>query len=257
MEVLMAMLRGYGMFLVDKILPTVPSRQNMLCVSRMSMHWDIDDLTGKLDERNYTYDHAVAENIRAMGHHFTSNEFFNLLGFKNYEDMDIDAVDGASIMHDLNTPVPEELHKRFDFVVENGTLEHIFDIKTAISNIAQMVSVGGVVSHGSPLDALNHGFYNFSINFFNDFYRANGFTDMEFYIVRYSSKWRKNQSVYVVNQAYTHDEFSFNPDIYKTDMDKAYIACRATKVEHVAEIRSPIQAAYDRDLKISSRLNDW
>ena len=226
-------------------------------MSEFNTLWDIDDLIGKLDERNYAYDHAVAEKIRAMDHRFTSNEFFTLLGFKKYEDMDIDAVDGASIMHDMNTPVPEELHNRFDFVVENGTLEHLFDIKTAISNIARMVRVGGIVSHGSPLDALNHGFYNFSINFFNDFYRANGFTDLEFYIVRYSSNWRHNQNVHVENLPYTHDEFLFNPDIYKTDMDKAYIACRATKVEHVAKIRSPIQAAYDRELQISSRLNDW
>ncbi|MBT3765370.1 MAG: hypothetical protein HOB79_04425 [Rhodospirillaceae bacterium] len=253
----MAMLAGYGLFLIDKILPTVPSRANMLSLSRMSIGWDVDDLLTNLNQRNQEYDGAILEQIRSMGGRFSSKEFFELLGFKKYDDLDFDDSEGATIIHDMNTPVPEALHNCFDFVFENGTLEHIFDIKTAISNVARMVKVGGVVSHGSPLDAFNHGFYNFSINFFNDFYRANGFDDLEFYVVRYSSNWRHNQKVNVEALPYTFDEFSFDPGMYTSELNKAYIACRAQKTEHVSKIISPVQAAYDRNKGHQSLLTKW
>lgn len=250
----MAIIGGYALFLIESVLPAVLSRRNMLSISRMSIGWDIDDLTKHLDKLGLSYDKDMVNKIRAMNSRYSGKEFFRLLGFEDYEDLDFDPSEGASIIHDMNTPVPKDLHDRFDFVFENGSIEHIFDIKTAISNIAHMVKVGGVVSHGSPLDAFNHGFYNFSINFFNDFYRANGFTDLTFFIVRYASDWQINQRVHVEAIPYTHEEFYFKPEVYQSPLDKAYIACLARKIEHVAVIRTPTQAAYDHKLNLSSRL---
>ena len=229
----------------------------MLGISRMSISWNIEDLIGHLDRLGHPHDKKTAEKIRAMNSRYSGKEFFELLGFERYDDLDFDSSEGATIQHDMNTPVPERLHNKYDFIFENGTIEHIFDIKTAMGNIARMARVGGGVSHGSPLDAFNHGFYNFSINFFNDFYRANGFTDLKFFIVRYASDWRKNQNTSVEAVPYTHEEFYVKPEVYKGSLDKAYIACFARKAKDVAEIVTPIQAAYDRSLGLSSRLNRW
>lgn len=250
----MAMLAGYGTFFLEAVLPHLSARESALCVARMSVTWDADDLRGHLRRLGVSYDESLLDEIRARGHYFSTREFFGLLGFRCFDDIDFDSSQGVSIIHDLNTPVSEELHGRYDLVFENGTIEHIFDIKTAIGNIAHMVKVGGHVCHGSPLDAYNHGFYNFSINFFNDFYRANGFSDLKFFLVRYSSNWHENQSVLAEPLEYTHEEFYVNPEMNQSDHDKMYISCLAKKVEHVEETRIPIQAAYDTSLDLESRL---
>ncbi len=221
----------------------------------MSLGWGVDDLMKHLNRLGVSYDKEMVEKIRAKNNRYFGEDFFKLLGFEDYEDLDFDSSEGASIIHDMNTPVPEDLHDRFDFVFENGSIEHFFDIKTAISNVARMVKVGGMVSHGSPLDAFNHGFYNFSMNFFNDFYKANGFTDLTFYIVRYASDWRSDQTAIFEEVPYNHEDFFFDKKVYETSLEKSYIACLARKVEHVAEIKTPIQAAYNHQQNLSSRLN--
>jgi hypothetical protein len=250
----MAMLAGYGTFLLEAVLPQVPSRRNMLGVARMAVTWNVDHLVEQLSRLGITYDSRVVDEIRARNHMFTTAEFFRLVGFERYDDIDLDDSEGVTIVHDMNTPVPADLHERYDFVFENGTIEHIFDLKTAMGNIAHMVRTGGWVSHGAPLDALNHGFYNFSINFFNDFYRANGFDDLQFYLVRYAANWHQNQNVLVEPLGYTHEEFYFSPEMYSSEFNKTYIACLARKVEHVVPVRTPTQASYDPAAGLDSRL---
>lgn len=250
----MAMLAGYGVFLMETVLPRVQTRRSVLSVARMAMTWDAGALRGELERLKIDYDAAVLEKIRAQGHHFSTQEFFQLLGFESYDDIDIDASEGVSIVHDLNIPSPASLHNRYDLVSENGTIEHLFDIKTAMGNIAHMVKVGGHVCHGSPLDAFNHGFYNLSINFFNDFYRANGFTDLEFFLIRYATNWHENQNVMVERVEWTHEEFYINPEIYQQPLNKFYVSCTARKEKHVEPTVTPIQAAYDPRLGLDSRL---
>ncbi len=92
-----------------------------------------------------------------MNDRYTGEELFRLVGFEEYTDVDFDASE-VKIIHDFNQPIPEDWHCQYDYVFENGTIEHIFDVKQAIFNVAQLVSVGGYVSHASPLDAFNHGF---------------------------------------------------------------------------------------------------
>lgn len=252
----MAIIAGYGLFLLQHVLPKVHQRDRMLGISRMSMGWNIDNLRQHLDQLGVTYDTHLLEQIR-QGGAYSGAEFFKLLGFEHYEDIDFDASEGATIVHDMNTPLPPQHSEQYDFVFENGTLEHIFDVCQAISNIAQTVKVGGLVSHGSPLDAFNHGFYNFSVNFFNDFYLANGFSEMEFYLIRYAANWHANQNVLVERFNYTHEEFYIDPQVYSSEHNKMYVACIARKVEHVSPRRIPVQAAYDRSKNLSSRLNSW
>lgn len=251
----MAMLAGYGTFFLEAMLPEIPTRGRVLSVARMAVTWDADDLRGHLERLGVSYDKAVLRKIRDAGHMFSTEEFFRLLGFRDYQDIDLDESERTSLVHDLNSPVPTNLHEQFDLVFENGTIEHIFDIKTAMGNIAHMVKTGGHVCHGSPLDAFNHGFYNFSINFFHDFYRANGFVDLRFFLVRYASDWHSNQRVIAERLDYTHEEFYISPEIYQSDFDKMYVACLARKAEHLVETRVPQQAGYDPELGLDSRLN--
>src|SRR4029079_542898 len=92
-----------------------------------------------------------------------SEPLFEILGAKNVQSMDFSSYENASIIHDLNNPVPKDLHKKFTCVVDGGTLEHIFNFPVAIKSCMQMLSVGGHFIGISPVNnQMGHGFYQFS-----------------------------------------------------------------------------------------------
>lgn len=93
-----------------------------------------------------------------------SDSFFaEFLGTTTLEILDNSAYEGATIVHDLNSPVPPELCGRFDAVVDAGTLEHVFNFPIAVSNLMQMTKVGGTLFIMVPANSLcGHGFYQFS-----------------------------------------------------------------------------------------------
>ncbi len=77
--------------------------------------------------------------------------------------MDFSSYEGATLLHDLSTPVAKELHRAFDVVIEAGTIEHVFDIKTALANVMEMVSIGGTLFISTPANNFcGHGFYQLS-----------------------------------------------------------------------------------------------
>jgi hypothetical protein len=89
--------------------------------------------------------------------------FKEVIGVGTLETVDASAYEGASIVHDLNQPVPQELWERFDAVVEAGSLEHVFNFPVAIANLMKMVKVGGSVFLTTVANNLcGHGFYQFS-----------------------------------------------------------------------------------------------
>lgn len=109
-----------------------------------------------------------------VGH---AEELFEYLGATNVESMDISSYEGCTIVHDLNNPVPEYLHDQFDTIVDGGTIEHIFDVKTMFENIKTMLKVNGTfISITTANNFVNHGFYQFSPElFFTVFSREAGY----------------------------------------------------------------------------------
>jgi hypothetical protein len=112
------------------------------------------------------------------GYSVDQSVLFSLLGYDEVESIDVSPYEGAAIIHDLNTPIPESLHERFDLVVDGGCAEHILSVKDAFFNIMKMLKPGGSVIHHSPtIGFWNHGFYQFSPTLFFDFYKENGFVN--------------------------------------------------------------------------------
>jgi hypothetical protein len=128
---------------------------------------------------------------RKNGHspYITNSAFFKYLGFSEINSLDYSDYDGSNILFDLNNSVlPDDLHERFDFVLDGGTLEHIFNTPHALSHIISMCKVGGRIMHISPSsNQVNHGFYSFSPTLFFDFYHSNNFTFHRFYLVKLSA----------------------------------------------------------------------
>jgi SAM-dependent methyltransferase len=99
------------------------------------------------------------------------------LDVSELEVLDHSAYEGASIIHDLNVPVPERLHEQFDVVIDSGTLEHVFNLPVAIASCMRLVKAGGTLFLSTPANNMcGHGFYQVSPElFFRLFKDANGF----------------------------------------------------------------------------------
>jgi len=79
------------------------------------------------------------------------------------ETLDYSDYEGATVVHDMNTPIPERLRERFDAVIEAGSLEHVFQFPVAIQNLMRMTKTGGNVFLTTVANNLcGHGFYQFS-----------------------------------------------------------------------------------------------
>ena len=108
--------------------------------------------------------------------------FFEMLGVQEYVDIDKFDWDEPVLQHDLNLPVPAELHDRFNLVLDGGAAEHVFDVRQVMANMVAMTRVGGSVVHIASLRP-DHGFYSFSPCFFFDFYKTNGFDECVCYVL--------------------------------------------------------------------------
>lgn len=120
------------------------------------------------------------------GKNTSDTAFFGLLGLGDVLAVDYSAFESAEVVHDLNQPVPSELRNRFGLVVDGGTIEHVFDVRQCLSNIAAMLKPGGRVVHMAPANNyVNHGFYQFSPTFFFDYYAANRFRALRAMLVEH------------------------------------------------------------------------
>lgn len=101
---------------------------------------------------------------------------FHALGFDALDALDASDFEGAAVVHDLNHPVPEALHGRYDLVFNGGTLEHVFNVPVALASVHALLKVGGRAVHLAPVSNLiDHGFYSFSPTLLYDYYSANGY----------------------------------------------------------------------------------
>lgn len=143
-------------------------RQNLALIPR--------DL-GRL-AREFSFDPARLTSVQpASSLVYVEPLFTELLKASAVESLDASTYEGATHVHDMNAPLPENLRGRFDTVLEAGSLEHIFNFPTAIKNLMQALKVGGSLFIQTPANNyFGHGFYQFSPElFFRALSPENGF----------------------------------------------------------------------------------
>ena len=99
------------------------------------------------------------------------------MGATSVDSLDYAAYEGATVLHDLNQPLPEELKDQWDTVIDSGTIEHVFDFPQAMRTYMELVKPGGsLILMTTANNFFGHGFYQFSAElFFRIFTRENGF----------------------------------------------------------------------------------
>lgn len=96
-----------------------------------------------------------------------SDALFRRLGARTVDSMDISDFEGATLIHNLNRPLPPETAGGFSVVFDGGTLEHVFNCTTALASYMALPRVGGHLMIAVPSNnEMGHGFYQFSPEFF-------------------------------------------------------------------------------------------
>ena len=181
----------------------------------------------------------------AAGNFVHARTFFEMMGIKEYSDLDKYEDDAPCILHDLNTPVPAELEGKFNLIIDGGTMEHIFDVRQVIENVVRMCKESGWVIHLTPSsNYVDHGFYSFSPCFFYDCYQANGFGEFVCYILQVNPKNLSEPSPYF--------EYRYGMDMRGLlDPDRQIVVFfAAKKLRPSGRLVIPTQGAYESSAKI-------
>jgi hypothetical protein len=130
---------------------------NTLQLGRQGMHTDVRSLGQALAVSRISADAAmIAQNEY-------SEAFFSALGATCISSLDLSDFEGATIIHDLNQPIPVGLSQRFSVVHDGGTLEHVFNFPQALKNCMEMVRVGGYFTQViGANNFMGHGFWQIS-----------------------------------------------------------------------------------------------
>ena len=87
----------------------------------------------------------------------------NHLGFGKIDSFDFSTFENPTHVHDFNKTIPPDFERRYDLVVDGGSLEHIFNFPIALRNSMRMVAPNGVFAAITPCNNhCGHGFYQFS-----------------------------------------------------------------------------------------------
>ena len=137
----------------------------------------------KLREENRTL--STFRGAREKGE-ISDEMLFQALGFDELRSLDANVFEGADFAFDLNTTgIVEAIGEPFDWVLDCGTMEHVFHVPNVFRNIFDAVKVGGWAVQITPCNNMvDHGFYQVSPMLFFQYYLDNGYEDVKCMIMR-------------------------------------------------------------------------
>lgn len=133
-----------------------------LMLGRQEMHGDAQKFSIAARECGFKLDDEVILAFLDQKPAY-AEPFLAALGATSIDSMDAASYEDATIIHDLNVPLPAELKNRFSMVFDGGTIEHVFNFPIAMKNSMELVRVGGhLIQITTANNHMGHGFYQFS-----------------------------------------------------------------------------------------------
>ena len=154
----------------------VAKRGNILTLGRQGIHTPPNVVDSLLDKYGLPY-------LKGRYVWGWSEPLFEGLGFTAVDSLDYSAYEGASRIHNMNTALIAPV-KRYDYVYDGGTIEHVFNTPQVCENIINSLEVGGIFCSVTCNNNLSgHGIYQFSPEFFlSAFSPKYGMEILELYI---------------------------------------------------------------------------
>jgi hypothetical protein len=176
---------AHGMRFLEYVLRANGPMKATLTVGRQALdvpEREVRDYLGMTASREYAVSRYIDDLLVA--------EF----GATSVASLDASSYEDATYVRDLNLEL-EPNFPQFDTIIDAGTLEHVFDVRTGFGNINHCCKVDGQIVHILPANNfVGHGFYQFSPEFFYSLYsEARGFADTEVYLAdlgRLNAWWK-------------------------------------------------------------------
>lgn len=112
------------------------------------------------------------------------NTLFALFEVASLDSIDRSDYENATILHDLNQPIPEELKEKFDYLIDGGVLDHLINIGTAMENMGSMLKLGGRIFGWDVSTNCTVGSYCvFTPAFFFDWFAINNYENCRTFMV--------------------------------------------------------------------------
>lgn len=118
---------------------------------------------------------------------YCDNVLRSFFGASSVDSVDMSDFEDATILHDMNQPIPDAQTGLFDTLIDAGCLEHVFSINTALQNCSRLIREGGQILHVLPANNFcGHGFWQFSPELFFSLYSPeNGYEQTEVFVSDY------------------------------------------------------------------------
>lgn len=144
--------------------------------------------------------------------------FLQDLGFESIDSIDNSSYENATIIHNMNNPITNDFRK-YDFILDGGTIEHIFNTPQVCENIINLLNIDGIYLSITPNNNQSgHGIYQFSPEFYlSAFSSKYGMEVQELYIAKAGSGIESWVNVNAFNQngcGRNMSKFEGNEDVY-------------------------------------------
>jgi hypothetical protein len=168
--------------------------------------------------------------------------FLKDLGFESVESIDNSSYEGASTIHNMNNPILNDFAK-YDFVLDLGTIEHVFNAPQVCENIINLLNIGGVYLSVTPNNNMSgHGMYQFSPEFYlSAFSKKYGMEIQELYIAKVGSGIEQWINVNSYGNGRNTSKFDGNEEVYIIAIIKKISDDRENLI-----LNSPNQFSYEQ-----------
>jgi len=209
---------------------------NILTLGRQQIHISPNEINNSLNKYNFN------ELINKFNYYEYSENFFRqLLNGNCVDSIDNSNYENANIIHNMNLPYISS--KKYQYIYDGGTIEHIFNIPQVIENVINMLDIDGLfVSVTCNNNLSGHGMYQFS---------------PEFFLSSLNKKYGMKIEAIYIGKVHTGFEEWIDVNDYKSGRncskfdsnDPVYILTIARKISDIREnliLNSPHQYSYEQ-----------
>ena len=244
--------------------------------------------------------HVIAPRVKkliAVAASYKQQAYIDALLTEYFGSTKVDSIDNsdyekATVIHDMNLPLPGALRGRYDTVIDGGCLEHIYDAPQALENCSLLCKPGAQIVHILPTNNYSgHGFWQFSPELFFSLYSSqNGYADTEIFVADLSdeSKWyqvkkpENGQRVRICSQTevyvlvrttlltldFSHSHVQQSDYVYQWEKNSPSVVKQSTglkqalkNIDVLYRILQPVYASYLQSRSISrfwlNKKNPW
>ncbi len=234
-------------FIFNSVAKSAESK-NLITIGRLSLYADRDEV-GQFAKQNGL---CSLTEVPCGGY---SDEILGvLLNCQRVDSLDFSDYQGCTIQHDLNCPLPEAFYNTYDFVIDGGTLEHIFNVPMALQNYMNLLRPGGhLFIFTMANNHMGHGFYQFSPElFFRVFSASNGFETGKILLEQHNYPALEISTQR--NYFQVADPVEVRSRVGLVNSSPVIIMVHAIKKEHVSLFNPyPIQSDYSAKYQSSTR----